>query len=101
MEPLNQSVLSDLRDMARRGSHVPPMLRVILERSAPAQPHTVTLIKYLRQAFALTLRQASPVGGWMPDNSGELNDAQLNDLLLPEIMNNRSKWDVSETAATQ
>ena len=101
MELINQSLLRDLREMARRGSPVPPMLRLILERSAPAQPHTVALIRYLRQAFALNLRQASPVGGWMPDNSGELNDAQLNDLLLPEILNNRSKWDISETASTQ
>jgi hypothetical protein len=99
MEPLNQALIRDLRGMARKGATAPQMLRTILERAAPEQPQAVVLIKYLREAFALTLRQASPVGGWMPDNSGELSDAQLNDLLLSEILNKRSTWDISETAA--
>src|SRR5260370_30510465 len=100
MQPLNQALIRDLHDMARRGATVPQMLRAVLDRTAPEPPPTIVLIKYLREAFGLTLRQASPAGGWMPDNAGELSDAQLNDLLMPEIMNNRSTWDVSEAAAT-
>lgn len=100
MEPLNQALIHELRCMARNGATVPQMLRTVLARGAHEQPYTVVFIKYLRGAFGLTLRQASPIGGWMPDSSGELSDSQLNDLLMLEILNNRPTWDASEPVIT-
>jgi hypothetical protein len=51
-------------------------------------------LKYLREAFALSLRQVGPLGGWSADGTGELSDSQLNALLQPEIEQTRAQWDI-------
>ncbi len=96
MDELNPAVVHRLRDMARHGASVPQMLREILRSLAPERPHAVTVIKYIRDAFRLSLAQAKPIAGWFRDGTGDLQDAQLDELVMPEILKNRQKWDSLE-----
>ena len=98
MEELNRAILYHLRAMARKGDTVPQMLREIIQRLAPAKPHKVTVIKYMRKAFALRLQQAGPIAGWSSDGTGELQDSRLNELIMPEILKNRQEWDSLDMA---
>ena len=93
MEELNPTLLADLRSMARRGTSPAQMLRELAPQVAQEPPLKFTLIRYLRAAFGLSLQQASPVGGWAADGSGELTDANLDTFLAPEIARNRPAWD--------
>jgi hypothetical protein len=42
---------------------------------------TIQLIQCLRLAFGLSIVQASPVGGWLPDGNGEISHAKLDDFI--------------------
>jgi len=68
------------------------MLRELIDRSGPEPPHKLTLIKYMREAFCLSLQEASPIGGWASDGSGELDDSQLDGFIEPEIVEHRAQW---------
>lgn len=92
MEELNRAVIDELRGMARRGCTVSQMLPEVLKQLAPERPHKVTLIQYVRAAFALSLQQASPIAGWSADGPRE-QDGWLDRLVMPEILKNRSEWD--------
>jgi hypothetical protein len=92
MEPLNVELVQRLRTLARNGS-TPSQIARELFRHVDLDPHPrLTALKYLREAFALSLRQVSPVGGWSADGTGELTDAQLDVLLQPEIEQMRAQW---------
>jgi hypothetical protein len=94
MEPLNSEILQRLRTLARSGS-TPSQIARELFRQIESQPHPrLTALKYLREAFALSLRQVAPFGGWSADGVGELTDAQLDALLQPEMEQTRGQWDV-------
>jgi len=93
MEQLQSELVHRLRSMARTGARVSEMLRELTRDLAPPSPHKVTLIKYMREAFCLTLQQASPIAGWAADGMGEIQDAQLDGLLHLEIAKNRTVWD--------
>jgi hypothetical protein len=56
-------------------------------------PHELTLANHLRQAFGLTLVQVKAIAGWYPGGKGEVSDAQLHELIMPEIIKNRQEWD--------
>jgi hypothetical protein len=79
--------------MARASHTVPEMLREVSRNLGPETAHELTLAQYLREAFALTLAQVKPIGGWYPNGEGELSDPQLNDIIMPEIAKNRQQWD--------
>lgn len=86
--------------MANNGDKPSQMLRTVVGRLAPQLVHKMTLIKYMREAFCLSLQQASPIAGWMADGSGELGDAQLNAFVMPEIANNRPVWSALAMASS-
>jgi hypothetical protein len=46
----------------------------------------------MQAAFNLSLSQISPIGGWLPDGTGELKDSQLDGFLVPEIERTRNSW---------
>jgi hypothetical protein len=100
MESMKQALLDQMRTMARQGATVPDMLHELIRHHVSEPCHTVTLIQYLRAAFGLSLQQAAPLGGWLPDRAGELSDAALDELILPEIMSNRSRWDPQDVVAS-
>jgi hypothetical protein len=98
MEEINPIIVQHLRDMARRRDSASQILRELIQRLSPEEPHIVTLMKYMRKAFSLSLQQVSPVAGWSPDGTGELQDAQLDKLVMPEILKNRPQWDFLDLA---
>ena len=97
METITSALLAHLRVMAKRGDTASQMLREIMRTYAPATPHNLPLIKCLREAFGLSLREASPIGGWAPDGSGELSDSRLDELIMPDIAKNRPVWEEWDT----
>jgi hypothetical protein len=100
MEQLNPAILQRLRSMAHKGDTPSRMLREIIDRLTPTTPHKVTLIKYMREAFCLSLQQAAPIAGWAPDGLGELIDSQLDEFLMPEIAKNRPAWEPLDMASS-
>jgi hypothetical protein len=93
MEETDPGIVDHLRNLARQGNVPSEMLRDLVHRLGPETTHKLTLVNYIRLAFFLTLRQASPIAGWAPDGSGELNDEQLDAFTMPEIARSRDKWD--------
>jgi hypothetical protein len=100
MEQLNRAILIHLRRMAQEGSTSSQMLREIIARLAAVPPHKIMLIKYMREAFCLSLQQAAPIAGWSPDGLGELNDSRIDELLMPEIEKNRPEWEPLDIASS-
>ena len=85
MQTLNPAIVAELRTMAQQGASASQLLRSLHQRLSPEESHKLTVIKYMRQAFGLSLQEASPIAGWAPDGSGELSDAQLDEFVTPEI----------------
>lgn len=93
MEPLDPRIIHRLREMAREGASGSQMLHALIEQLAPVMPDKVTRVRYMREAFALTLRQACSLFGWEPGEQGELKDSQIDCLILPGINENRPLWE--------
>ena len=93
MNDFDPTIIERLRDMARQGDTAPQMLREVERRLAPFPPHFLTLVRYLREAFSLSVGQVKSMSGWLPNGFGELSDSELNEILMPEIMRNRDEWD--------
>jgi hypothetical protein len=92
MPEFNSDILGQLKSMARNGETPSSILHQLVDLlpSGPAQK--VALIKYMRAAFGLTLEDASPIAGWSSDNSGELKDARINELIAPAILATKAHW---------
>jgi hypothetical protein len=100
MEPLDPVIVQRLRTMARSGG-TPSQIARELFRYIDSQPHPqLAALKYLREAFALSLRQVKPLGGWSTDGTGELTDEQLDALLQPELEQTRTQWDAHDLPAS-
>ena len=93
MAERDPALINNLRSMARAGATVPELVRELIRSLGPETPHVLTLAKYLREAFGLTLLDVKPLSGWLVDGTGELSDFQLNEFILPEIQRHRSEWD--------
>lgn len=96
MPEILDDIVSQLRSMARRGETPANLLRYLsgLLPSVPAKK--ALLIKYMREAFSLALAEASPIAGWAADDSGELKDNQINQLIEPAILGHRDQWNVAD-----
>ena len=93
MDQLDPQLIDSIRQMARDGAAVSQMLRVIIHQLGPRMPDKITLVRYMREAFALSLRQANSLFGWAPDETGELEDGQIDCLVGRGIQENRNQWD--------
>src|SRR5437762_1540453 len=93
MSEVNPELVDHLRSMARRGATVSQMLRDLVRRAGPEPLHPLDLVKYVRASFGLGLREASPIGGWSVEGNGYLSDAQLDELVDPEVRVHRPEWD--------
>jgi hypothetical protein len=89
--PIRDDLVSQLTALARQGMAPSRIIRHLSEQLPPTPAHKLTLIKYMRAAFGLTLEQASPIAGWA--DGGELTDAQLDALLAPDMLDTRGQWD--------
>lgn len=92
MSELNWEIVTHLQEMARGAGTAAQILRDLNRRLTPEEAHPLTLIKYLRKAFHLTLQEASPIAGWSVADPGELSDSQLNSLVDPEIRKHQDEW---------
>ena len=100
MEPLNPEILQRLRVLARSGG-TPAQIARELFRQVDSQSHPrLIALKYLREAFCLSMRQVSPLGGWSADGTGELTDGQLDALLQPAMEQTRAQWDIVNLPAS-
>jgi hypothetical protein len=88
MRPLIPAVIETLRHQVRAGAPLSQSVRL-----ACGGLDKLEVIQHVRAAFALNLRQASPLAGWTA-LQGELSDSELDALLMPEIEHQRSAWDV-------
>lgn len=93
MRILDAATLEQLRDRYRNQVSPSELLREITRLLGGEQYHPLDLVANLRAAFALGLADASPIGGWSPDGTGELKDAQIDGFLTPAIEKNRTLWD--------
>jgi hypothetical protein len=94
MNMLDAATLEELRDRYRNQATPSELLREIVRLLGARQCHRLDLLANLRAVFALSLAEASPIGGWSPDGTGELKDAQIDGFLIPAIEKNRSRWDL-------
>jgi hypothetical protein len=85
-------LIERLRAMARSGATIADMLRDLIHRSASGALHPAEAIRYVREAFHLSLREASPIAGWFPPGEGEVSDGRLEELLAPAVGAHRSDW---------
>ncbi len=93
METIDPAVVNRLRTLAREGRTVSALLEEITNRLGLSGSHPLLLARYMREAFGLSLLEVKPIGGWSPGGSGELSDAQLDELLMPGIDANRDWWE--------
>ncbi len=93
MERTDPILVAELRRMGREGQPPAMMLHEIIRFLGPRVPHKLTLIAHMRDAFRLSLAEASPIAGWSSEAPAELSDTQLNGLLSPIIQRNREQWE--------
>jgi hypothetical protein len=93
MEEFDQQTITHLRSMARGGATASQMLRHVLCSRAPEEPHKIALIRLMRTAFALSLSEAKPIGGWYQPEEVGLSDAELDAFLDPDIRRHQREWD--------
>src|SRR5262245_42949633 len=83
-----------LRGMARAGASVSQMLRAAMQH-LDLKPHhsKILLIHAMRDAFGIRLSEASAIGGWSADGTGELSDERIDEFVMPAIVSCREEWD--------
>jgi hypothetical protein len=96
MQELDQEAIIHLRGLARKGASASKLLGAVKSKLAPEEPHKLTLLKYMREAFGLTLQEASPIAGWSEDDTGELGDTDIDAFVGSEIRRCRPEWDQVE-----
>jgi hypothetical protein len=93
MSESQQEIVSQLRDMARRGDSVGAMFRVLKKRLGP-DGTILAIIECMRSAFCLSLSEVKPVAALSRTEQREVADENLlNELVMPEIDKHRSEWD--------
>ena len=85
--------VNELRELYEQSGSAAAVLRVIAG-SNPEQ--LLEWAKQMRNAFCLSLPDVKTIGGWSPDGTGELKDAQIDGFLIPAIEKNRDLWDVPQ-----
>ena len=93
MSELQQDIILQLRDMARRGESVGTMYSELKKRLG-ADATIVTIIGYMRSSFCLTLTEVKPVAALSRTDQREVVDETLlHELVMPEIDKHRREWD--------
>jgi hypothetical protein len=91
-ESFDPVVIHTLRKMADEHRSIAEMVRAILPGRPSTAEGTFEVVRYFREAFALTLPQAKPIADWLVHGGGEQSD--LHDLVWPYIESNQASWDV-------
>lgn len=96
MEEIDQEIVQQLRRSAASGMLLSGMLRELISRIGLARAYPITLLRYVREAFDLSVGQAKPVAGWVLQltKCGDgLSDEELDQFVMPEIMGTRFSWE--------
>lgn len=93
MNMLDPPIVELLRDRYRNQATPSEVLREIVRLLGAERCHKLDLLANIRAVFGLSLAEAKPIGGWSPDGTGELKDAQIDRFLIPAIEKNRTHWD--------
>jgi hypothetical protein len=86
-------IVEHLRVMASTGATVPQLLREIISRIPNTHSPTFSLVLYMREAFHLSLRAVTPLGGWDEGGKGEITDDRIEEFLRPEMETTRHLWE--------
>jgi hypothetical protein len=93
MSEINQDILVQLREMARRGDSVGSMFNWLKELLGPGAT-IVAIIDHMRSAFFLTITEVKPVAALSRTDRREVVDETLlHELVMPEIDKHRGQWD--------
>jgi hypothetical protein len=96
MKAVSDTLVGELRRKASEGASVPDMLRLLYQQLGPESAYSTRLAKYFMAAFDLPLRSVSPIGGWAPDSKGEISDERIQELIYPEILEKKQRWQPRE-----
>ena len=89
------AVVHTLRTMALGGSKPSDMLRVIISAHPSEMPTRTLFYQYFTEAFCFAEGEASLLYGWLPDQTGELKDSNIDCLLTKRIQKNREVWETT------
>src|SRR5690242_12189936 len=92
MKGVFETLVQELRRKASEGASVPDLLRLLHDHLGNEADYSTTLARYFMDAFGLSLRTVSPIGGWAPGSTGDISDARIQELIYPEIMKKKQLW---------
>lgn len=79
---LDPELIEELRRMRKLGASPFDLLKHIKKKHPENIYIVFPCMKYFRDAFGLSIKQASPIGGW---DSGELSDLEVDAFLNEEM----------------
>jgi hypothetical protein len=82
-----------LREMAFQGKKPSEMLRMIISRHPEDRLTRDVFARYFREAFCFLEGGDGPLWGWLPDGTGELKDADIDDLMTRRIEKHKPVWE--------
>ena len=95
MRAIDPRIVAHLRSLVREDRSVSHALKTLHGMLPSDQRNMVAIIDYAKEAFCLTLHEASPIAGWDAEGAGEIPDERLDELLVPAVTAHRSEWDRS------
>ena len=93
MTEVSEDVIHELRCAASVGAGVPDLLRLLVNRLGPESAYGTTLARYFMAAFHLSLHQVAAIGGWSPNSAGDISDARIQDMIYPEMLQQKRRWE--------
>lgn len=91
-EILIPKIIDQMRSLCSEQKPFSDVMHYLVDSVPQNQNNSITLLLYVREAFLLSLKEASPICGWKPDGSGEISDDRLNELITSAIHDNEPKW---------
>jgi hypothetical protein len=89
---LQVELLQELRTLAERGSDIPELVELLLNRLELApRDAVIPVIVYFRSAFDLSLREALPLREWI----GGKDRTEIDSILIPALKRSRKRWQAS------
>jgi hypothetical protein len=89
---MDAKLVAQLRAMVQRDQSLSHALKRLFQELSLSERGKITLINYAREAFRLTLHEASPIAGWDTTGTGEISDEHLDELVVPAIMSHLEEW---------
>ena len=99
MQRTRSDVVRELRTKAVRGEGASALARLAIAQH-PIEPlDRFLLADYFREAFCFAEGGWFALYGWMPDGTGELDDARLDHVLGRRIAKTRPEWEAALRAS--